>query len=310
MSDETVFAGGRCHVADLLPAYLNGTLTVQDREYVGTHLAGCAVCAAELQTWRAIAFGAQATLGGPALAAAPSASVLPGAWARIDATPWQRAAALLRPARRKGMPALQLSLMQARLIPWGIWALSAAAMALCFLGMALWRVGAYPHSILGAFVPLITAVGVAFLYGPEHDAGLEVALSTPASPRVILLSRLALVFGYNFVLGLGMTLALVALRGGDFSALAAYWVGPTLLLGGLSLLLSLVASTVVGVATVGILWLARFVGSAFALPGMLLADGASPLNAIWQTSPVTVLLAGALLLLAVLYVPRQTRLSA
>jgi hypothetical protein len=107
-----------------------------------------------------------------------------------------------------------------------------------------------------------------------------------------------------------MTLALVAVRGGDFSALAAYWVGPTLLLGGLSLLLSLLASTVTGVAIVGALWLLRFVGSAFALPGTLLSSGASPLDAVWQTSPTTVLLACALLLAAVLYVPRQRHLPA
>jgi hypothetical protein len=308
MSDETSSMRDGIHVADLLPAYLNGTLAIGERERVGMHLTVCAACGAELQTWRSIAYGAQAALGEPLPVIVPSASVLAGAWARIDATPWQRAAAWMRPARRKGSLALQLSITQARLIPWGIWALSAAAMALCFLGMALWRVGSYPHSILGAFVPLITAVGVAFLYGPEHDAGLEVALSTPASPRVILLSRLALVFGYNFALGLGMTLALVALHGGDFSALAAYWVGPTLLLGGLSLLLSLVASTVAGLATVSILWLIRFVGSAFALPGSLPANGDWPLNAIWQTSPATVLFACALLLLAVLYVPRQVHL--
>jgi len=240
----------------------------------------------------------------------PSAAVLAGAWARIDTTPWQHVARWLPPVRRRATLALQLAGTQVRLIPWGIWALSAATLALCFFGMAIWRVGAYPHSILGAFVPLITAVGVAFLYGPEHDVGLEIALSTPASPRAILLSRLALVFGYNFALGLGMTLALVAVRGGDFAALAAYWIGPALLLGGLSLLLSLLASTVTGAAVVGALWLLRFVGSAFALPGALLSSGASPLGAIWQTSPTTVLLACALLLAAVLYVPRQRHLPA
>jgi hypothetical protein len=102
----------------------------------------------------------------------------------------------------------------------------------------------------------------------------------------------------------------VALRGGDFSALAAYWVGPALLLGGLSLLLSLTVSSAAGAATVGALWLIRFVGSAFALPGNVLSDGLSPLAAIWQTSPATVLLACTLVVVAVLYVPHQRRLPA
>ena len=65
----------------------------------------------------------------------------------------------------------------------------------CFSG----RIGAYPHAILGAFVPLITAVGMAFnRHGPEYDESLEVTRSTPVSPRLILLSRVALAFVFDF----------------------------------------------------------------------------------------------------------------
>lgn len=297
------------HVADMLPAYLNGTLGALEYARVRSHLAACAACRAELALWETIGAAASAHVKGD-LAAVPSSRVLEGVWARIDESSWARARRLMQPAKRTLDHALALTRVQARLIPAGIWVLSAAAMLLCFLGMGLWRAGTYPPSTLGAFVPLITAVGVAFLYGPEHDAGLEVALATPASPRAILVSRLALVFGYNFALGLALTLALVIARGGDFPALAAYWVGPTLLLSGLSLLLSLTASTFIGVASVGFLWLLRFVGSAFALPGNVLSAAPSPLGAIWLTSPVTLLLAGALLVAAVLYVPCQRRLSA
>ena len=44
---------------------------------------------------------------------------------------------------------------------------------------------------------MIAAACVSFIYGPENDLAYELALSTPTSPRTILLARLALVFGYN-----------------------------------------------------------------------------------------------------------------
>ncbi len=205
---------------------------------------------------------------------------------------------------------VQVALAQARLIPVGIWVLSAAALLLCFTGMVFWHIGTYPRSILGAFVPLTTAVGMAFIYGPEYDESLEVTLSTPISPRVVLLSRVALVFTYNFALGLILTLALVLLHGDDFSVLVAYWAGPALLLAALSLLLSLTISSLTGIACVGVLWLVRFVGAAFDLPATALVSGAGPFAEIWKTSPATVLVACALIVLAVLYVPYQRRLNA
>ena len=64
-----------------------------------------------------------------------------------------------------------------------------------------------------------------------------------------------------------MTLALNGVTlGEDFSVLVAYWAGPTLLLAGLSLLLSLTISSLTGVVCIGVLWLVRFLGAAFSLP--------------------------------------------
>jgi Putative zinc-finger len=297
------------HVTSLLPEYLNETLDASDREHVGVHLSQCAGCRAELRTWQVIAdatceaFSASAT-------AAPSVALLDAVWARVYQSSWQRLANRLHPSRRSAASTARVALAQARLIPMGIWVLSAAALLVAFIGMVFWHIGAYPHSILGAFVPLITAVGIAFIYGPEYDESLEITLSTPVSPRLVLVSRVALVFAYNFALGLILTLALVLLHGDDFSVLIAYWAGPTLLLAGLSLLLSLTISSLTGIACVAVLWLVRFVGAAFELPGTMLTSSSGPLTAIWQTSLVTVVLACALVALAVFYVPYQRRLKA
>jgi putative zinc finger protein len=299
---------GGAHVAGLLPAYLNDTLDTLERDSVAAHLVTCAACRTELQSWQAIGDVSRETFA--MTSAAPSAATMENIWARIDQRPRVRAVVHINTLRRRMIFAHQLVRAQARLIPSGIWILSAAALFLCFTGMLFWRMGSYPHSILGAFVPLITAVGVSFIYGPESDDSLEVTLATPVSPRAVLLSRMALVFSFNFALGLLMTLALVVIQGDDFSVLIAYWVGPTLLLAGLSLLLSLTISSLTGLACVGVLWLARFVGSVFAIPGSLISSGTGPLGSIWQTTPATLLLACALLVAAVLYVPHQRRLSA
>src|SRR5690348_3848027 len=70
------------HVADLLPEYGGGRLSAPLAARVHDHLATCDACAAELQAWRRIA---EAESQVAVLAPAPSASVLTGALARIDA---------------------------------------------------------------------------------------------------------------------------------------------------------------------------------------------------------------------------------
>lgn len=298
----------RAHVITLLPAYLNHTLDVGEHERVGAHLSICGACQAELWAWLAIAESTREAFAAPAIQ--PSPDLLSQVWGRIDQTPLDRLAQRLGPLHRRLAVGGRLALAQVWLIPAGIWVLSAAVLLLCFTGMLFWHIGTYPRSILGAFVPLTTAIGMAFIYGPEYDESLEVTLSTPVSPRAVLLSRAALVFAYNFALGLTLTLALVMVRGGDFSMLIAYWAGPTLLLAGLSLLLSLTISSLTGIACIGVLWLARVVGAAFDFPGTVFGSGSGPLTEIWKTSPITLLVALVLFACAVLYVPFQRRLKA
>ncbi|HET8905970.1 MAG TPA: zf-HC2 domain-containing protein [Ktedonobacterales bacterium] len=298
---------GGDHVTTALPEYLNKTLEAGEWERVEGHLSICASCRAELHSWQAVADTARETFSVPV--AAPSFAMLDGVWVCIDQAPLERLTKIIGSLRHRIAVAEQLGLAQTRLLPPGIWVVSAAALLLCFTSMFFWRIDTYPHSILGAFVPLTTAVSMAFIYGPEYDDSLEVTLSTPISPRLVLLSRVVLVFAFNFALGLILTLAMVLWHGDDFSLLIAYWAGPTLLLASLSLLLSLTISSLTGIASISALWLMRFVGAAFELPGTVLTSGANPLAEIWKTSPFTVIVACVLLAIAVLYVPYQRRIA-
>jgi hypothetical protein len=161
-------------------------------------------------------------------------------------------------------------------------------------------------AIIQSFLtPVVAALSLAFLYSPETDAGLEIALSTPVSPRVILLSRLLVALCYNFVLAFGITVLASALHGGNIALLASFWVGPMLLLSGLSLALSVGVGTVAATTVAGALWLLHlFVSSISALPAPAPGDQ-TPLAVLWQTTPATIFIACLLFLVAMVYVPRR-----
>lgn len=60
---------------------------------------------------------------------------------------------------------------------------------------------------------MIAAVGLALVYGPEVDPGLELALATPTAPRSVLLARMTLVFAYDLGLALAANAVVLAVRG-------------------------------------------------------------------------------------------------
>ncbi|HMA37380.1 MAG TPA: zf-HC2 domain-containing protein [Chloroflexia bacterium] len=295
------------HLGDLLPAYVNATLAAPLVARVEQHLATCAACRTDLAFWQSVATAAPAAIRPPA-GPAPGGDLLDRIWAQIDARPPGRSVARGQ-VRRRVIYAWHFLRGQARLLPRALWLAAGPALLVgCLIAGAISNRAGLPP-LLGLVAPLITAAGAAFLYGPENDPAWEIALATPAPPRLVLLSRLGLFFGYNFTLALGVTGLLALLGGGNFAPLAALWVGPMLLLTGLSLLLSLLVSTLAGLAS------AVGLGSLHLLSLLFQGDsgdptgGLAPLNTLWQTTPIIVLAAAGLLLLAVLAVPRQPRLA-
>ncbi len=123
-----------------------------------------------------------------------------------------------------------------------IWAASALVMALGALvtlayGMA--ASGGGPALPFVLIAPIVSAVGVALLYGPSIDPALEIEMALPVPAGAYLLARLVLVYGFDLALGLAASLALsVADAEISFWPLVGAWLAPMTFLSALAFLLA------------------------------------------------------------------------
>ncbi len=255
---------------------------------------------AESREWQAIA---EATRALSADVPPPSLALLEGVWAQLDAEATQTQAPVAMPSRANTALAAggwRFFIAQARVIHRGVWLGSALSIVILALFAALTQ-GVIGMRALAVFIPLIAAAGAAFVYGREADPALELALAAPVSPRALLLSRVALVLGFDLTLGVGATWLAAALHGQSVGGALALWLGPAALLSMGALLLSLLLGPVVAAFSALSFWLAQIIALDHAL-GVHLA-----LDLFWQTNPLTLLVAMALLLIAVAYTPSQER---
>jgi len=169
----------------------------------------------------------------------------PGATAQDTAKLVARLASEL-PARNPQLPltnyfshwSLLLLRAQLRVVRGEIWAASALVMALGLL-VTLATYSAAEAWLLVLIAPLVAATGVAFIYGPDVDPALEIELATAVPPRLVLSARLALVFGFNLMMGLAVSviLALVSAEVA-FWPLVSAWLAPMSFLSMLAFLLT------------------------------------------------------------------------
>jgi len=249
--ESTIFTDG--HARDLLPEYLAGALDAETGQAVRKHLQTCHPCAAELRAWEQIGAVEHAhALETPI----PSLALLGEVWRRIDMEPAQLAEPRARPFARPGAYLWNVLSSQARLLRRSVWLASALGIVLATLLAASLSAEVGREGVLTIALPLIAAAGVAFLYGPENDPGLEIALATPTSARLVLLSRFGLLFAFDVGLALLGTLALSLARGESLWGLALVWLGPMTLLATISLALSLFTGPVVAALGAGLAWLA------------------------------------------------------
>jgi hypothetical protein len=179
----------------------------------------------------------------------------------------------------------QLLWAELRLVRPAVWVASVLVMA-CAVGLARGGGGDSFGLLLSLVAPLLAVGGVAAVYGPESDPAFEVLAITPTSPRLVLLARVTLVFGYDLVLALTAS-ALAPLIAPDVRllGLVAAWLGPMTLLLALSLVLAMWIGPSWSLAVAGALWALRVV--TVSIPG--LAEGwlGAGMRLVWATNPGT-----------------------
>ncbi len=295
-------AAGR-HPAAELPAFVAGRLAEATAADVRRHLDACAACRADVAEWASIA---AATREVAAAAGLPSAGLPDRIAARIRGD-GSRPSAVRPPLARRLAWLVDVVAGQVPLVRGEIWAASAIVVGIGAVVSLLLLDGtsSRPGGALALFAPLAAAIGVSLVCGPETDPGLELALATPTSPRLIVVARLTLVLAWDLALALAVSLVLALVSAPALlGPLVGLWLGPVLLLGCLSLVLSLLVGAAPAVAAAVVLWALRVVQLSAPDGGSLVAAIRLPLDAVWQTSPLTLGLAAAAFLAAVLLVPR------
>jgi anti-sigma factor RsiW len=206
-----------------LPLYAAGQLDDDERLAVQRHLAGCASCQDELELWMAVSGEIHAANRG----LTPPPDLLDRTVERLHAPhplalAFQRAGQLLR--------------VQAALVQRELWPASAAVMG---VGVATALISNHAEAIY-FIAPLVAAAGLTVSFGPENDQAYELVMSTPVSPWKVLLARLSIVSGYNLLLALAASLALLAIvPAGLLGAVILGWLAPMAFLSALALLLAL-----------------------------------------------------------------------
>ncbi len=274
----------------LLPFLANGTLVGPERAEVEAHVENCLECSAAYREWEQLA---------AAVLADQSAVALPR---------------LVVPTRRRSSTGtrtsgqlhhlLEVFVAQLTVVRRPIWAASALVMA---IGTAVaWISPSRATSTLALVAPLVAAAGVGFLYGAENDPPLEIALATPTSPRLILLARLTLVFGYDLALGLLASLVIGAaeLAPDRILGLVQNWLGPMLLLSAMSLLLSLRLGSLMGASLVLGAW-----GVFMSVSPQAAQVAPAAVNLLASTNAITALVALGMFAFVLHRLPLQERLA-
>lgn len=295
-------------MADLLPLYLIGRLEEASTRQVAAHLSCCARCRQECADWESIKGATRlAQLSKPL----PSAQLMEAVWAKIDVSA-VAAGNIERWSLGRNLHQFWLVFRsQIALIYKSIWVASALV---CLFGLllTLWMVlhthtAAMEQSVGLLLVPFIViagASGCAFIYGVAIDPGFEWTLATPTSIRLLMLCRLAIVLGYNLLLGLLASFVVAAVSGTGLWGMVQLWLGPLLFLSSLCLTVSLFLGSACALICVAIV---EVLQSILAAPSFHLYDLSLPSLRIEPASPM--LLFGAVLLVAVavFFVPRQPR---
>jgi hypothetical protein len=313
---EQHFSRSACPV-EQLEWFANHTLTMEERATVEAHLVHCAACRAGVAAWSSLRQSLQnVSMRTPEPRADLFALIerhlevaeeSPASWFWLQScvqTCWlflTVSGALFR--------------VQARLIRrdlfWMPLLIVPLVASVVYLP-AVWQRIPGPAPLLAA---LLTALGMASLYGQRVDPAREITLITLTSPRLVLGIRCCLVFGYDLLLNCGLVLPLLASQGIVTPAwFLTNWLAPLVCLSSIALLLSILVNANAAVVACIFLWGLRMlnsvqailVGSPQPLPQV---PGLQQYEHFWHQGPLLFSIAILAIVLAFLLLERKERFT-
>jgi hypothetical protein len=163
--------------------------------------------------------------------------------------------------------------------------------------------GGSANLVLALIAPIVAAAGIAGTYRPRHDPAAELIAATPTSGRLLLLVRIALVFGYDLALA-GAASAVLTAAGAagtaSLNALVSAWLGPMALLSSLSLLIAVRFGPDVALGAAVALWAVRVQAGSVLAGGVLPRDWpARFIVEAWSTNAPVLAVSAAVAIAAV-----------
>ncbi len=312
---EHHFSRSTCRV-DQLEWFVNGTLSAEEQVAVSAHLTTCVACQVDVAVWTELR---QAMRGVSARTPEPRADLFAQVERQLtllpSPAPWFWLRSLLQACWFVLAVGGEHFWAQARLIRrdlfWGPLFIVPLVVAVVYLPQPRPQM---PGSA-ALLAALLTALGMAFLYGREVDPAREMTLVTPTSPRLILGVRCCLVFGYDLLLNCGLVLPFLTLHGVVTPAwFLANWLAPLCCLSAIALLLSILVNASTAVLVCTGLWALRMLNSVqtilFGGPQPLPeAPGLQQYEHFWHQGPLLFVLAALAVLLAFLVLERKERFA-
>jgi len=226
-----------------LPLYVAGVLSADDRAHVEQHLHTCPQCRHDVADWQRIARAVR-------VEAATREGALP------SLSPVVRGNLQRRPTYAEALRsalalvwAQRVVVLRGGVVPAVVLVLVLGMLAT--LGLRDSRFVALP--LLG-LIPIIAALGVAFLYGPDADPAFDVVSAAPTPAGTLLFARLTLVLGVLCAVATAGSVVLSTVDHIALLPLIGAWLGPLLLLSALATVLALVWRPLVASGVTLALW--------------------------------------------------------
>lgn len=315
LHDEHTHAHFACPV-DQLEWFVNRTLSAEEQAVVEAHLAACAACRAKVAGWAELR---QVMREVSARTPQPRADLFIQIEQQIDllpvSAPWSWLQRLLQACWLALTVCGEHFWAQARLMRRDLFWMPLFILPLVVALVYLPSPWQHMPGTAAFLVALLTALGMAFLYGQEVDPAREMSLVTPTSPRLVLGIRCCLVFGYDLLLNCGLVLPFLALHGivtpGWF---LVNWLAPLCCLSAIALLLSILVNANIAVIVCALLWALRLLNGvqAFLLGAVQPLPEASwqqQYEGFWHQGPLLFAVAALAVLLTFVVLERKERFA-